>query len=173
MRTTNLVHDVTSTRGGAPPEKPLYKFTAEQVAALDATRAKLNFTPADRAAFKKRQRRTEALLQKMADSTPDECVQLDDEFWRDLRAENRIMSVRRGKTRPARLMAVVRPRSRGAGRPRAQATRSSAASGDSGDPEPPDVEPWRWASLDSWRAFVESVNSRDFEDQVARERWSR
>jgi hypothetical protein len=157
--TADLVQDDTSGGGWTPwtPEqratlKRVRAFTPEQrAAALEATRASI--TPEERAVFEERQRRTEALLLKMADSTPEECVQLDDEFWRDLRAENRIMAVRRAKTRPVRLVAVIRPRSRGAGRPRAQATRSSAASGDSGD-EPGDPEPlgdaWRWAHPRYW-----------------------
>jgi hypothetical protein len=37
--------------------------------------------------------------------------------------------------RAPRLVAIIRPRPRGAGKPRAQAARSSAASGDSGDPD--------------------------------------
>jgi hypothetical protein len=76
---------------------------------------------------------------------------------------------------PARARAGTgRARQRGAGRPKAQAARSSAASGDSGsdsDPPPPTVEPWRWASEASWRSFVASIERRDFEREVALERW--
>jgi hypothetical protein len=62
------------------------------------------------------------------------------------------------------------------GRPSAQASRSSAKSGDSGDdsdPEPPAAERWRWASEASWRSFVKSIASRDFEREIALERWPR
>jgi hypothetical protein len=72
--------------------------------------------------------------------------------------------------------ATRHPRPRGAGRPRAAATRSSAASGDSGDDAGDDSappEPWRWADPGSWRSFVASIQSRDFEREIARERWSR
>jgi hypothetical protein len=58
-------------------------------------------------------------------------------------------------------------------RPGARASRSSAQSGDSGDDpgsEPPAVEPWRWAYPGSWRAFVASVQSRDAEREIQRER---
>jgi hypothetical protein len=177
--TAELVQDVTSGGGWTPEQREMLErvraFTPEErAAALEATRATLNFT---RAVFERRQRKSEALLLRMADSTPEECVRLDDEFWRDLRAENRIMAVRRAKTGAVRLVAVIRPRSRGAGRPRAQAARSSAKSGDSGDDagdsEPPAVEPWRWASEASWLAFVESVQARDCEAEIGRERWSR
>jgi hypothetical protein len=54
----------------------------------------------------------------------------------------RIAAARHAKTRPVRLVGVIRPRPRGAGRPRAQAARSSVRSGDSGDGlDPPDLSP--------------------------------
>jgi hypothetical protein len=68
---------------------------------------------------------------------------------------------------------AVRRANVSSGRPRAQATRSSARSGDSPDPDGPG---WRWASEASWRAFVASVYSRDVERELERERlgwWSR
>jgi hypothetical protein len=62
------------------------------------------------------------------------------------------------------------------GERRSRSTRSSARSGDSGSDdgsEPPAADRWRWASPGSWRAFVESVQSRDFEAEIALERWTR
>ncbi|MGZ4172654.1 MAG: hypothetical protein ACXVRN_14930 [Solirubrobacteraceae bacterium] len=52
-----------------------------------------------------------------------------------------------GRAKAPRLVAPIRPRPRGVGRPKAQAARSSARSGDSGDsdPPPPAAERWRWA----------------------------
>jgi hypothetical protein len=73
---------------------------------------------------------------------------------------------------PRHRTAAARQRER-----RSKAGRSSSRSGDSGSDdggsEPPTVEPWRWASEASWRVFVASVKRRDFEDEVAIERWSR
>jgi hypothetical protein len=43
------------------------------------------------------------------------------------------------------------------------------------DPEPPIGPGWRWASDASWRNFVKSVHSRDFEHELHVERtggWS-
>ena len=71
---------------------------------------------------------------------------------------------------PKRRTAAARQRER-----RSRSGRSSARSGDSGsdsDPEPPAADRWRWASSESWRSFVESVGRRDFEAEVALERWN-
>jgi hypothetical protein len=74
---------------------------------------------------------------------------------------------------PAQL-APGRPRAR-ARENRPAATRrtsssSSTSSADPGDPEPPAGPGWRWASDASWRNFVKSITSRDFEHEVALER---
>jgi hypothetical protein len=76
---------------------------------------------------------------------------------------------------PKRRTAAARQRER-----RSRAGRSSARSGDSGsddsDSEPPAAERWRWASEASWRSFVASIRSRDFERELHLERmagWSR
>ena len=180
MRTTNLVQDVTRSTGGAPSEEPLYEFTPEQIEALEATRAKLNLTPEEREAFEERQRRLQAEIERWAAAeTLEESQRMADRWWIEHierpRAARRIAAARRAKTRPVRLVAVIRPRSRGAGRPRAAAARSSAASGDSGDDsdsEPPAAIRWRWASEASWQSFVASVESRDFEAELHRERMS-
>jgi hypothetical protein len=72
----------------------------------------------------------------------------------------------RRDTRCAARPRRVLPRRRGAGRPRAQAARSSAKSGDSGDDsgdsEPPAaIELWRWADPASWRDFLAARQSSD------------
>jgi hypothetical protein len=77
------------------------------------------------------------------------------------------------KSAPAQ-MAPGRPRAR-ARENRPAATRrtsssSSTSSADPGDPEPPAGPGWRWASDASWRNFVKSITSRDFEHEVALER---
>jgi hypothetical protein len=60
---------------------------------------------------------------------------------------------------------------------RSRAGRSSARSGDSGDdPAEPDPDGWRWRQPTGWGSFVASVQSRDFERELHRERmagWSR
>lgn len=58
--------------------------------------------------------------------------------------------VKRTLPRPAPVAQRTAPRSRGAGRPRAQASRSCAESGDSGEGGEPPAEPWRWASPTAW-----------------------
>jgi hypothetical protein len=61
-----------------------------------------------------------------------------------------------------------------AGRPKAQSSRSSARSGDSGDdPGPSDPADWHWSQPAGWGAFVASVQSRDFERELHRERMGR
>jgi hypothetical protein len=75
---------------------------------------------------------------------------------------------------PKHRTAVARQRER-----RSRSGRSSARSGDSGSDdgsEPPAADRWRWASDASWRSFVASIHSRDFERDVHLERmagWSR
>jgi hypothetical protein len=105
----------------------------------------IDFTPAERAEYERRQREYEKLIARLAATeTLEEQQRLADELcprfddW--VRGRNRIQAVRRTRTRPVAARAPRRT-SRPSRRPRAQATRSSAASGDSGvgdsDPEPP------------------------------------
>jgi hypothetical protein len=104
----------------------------------------LQLTKAERAAFEKRQAETEALLLRMADSTPEESDRLAGQFFYELRAGRRIATARRADARPA--TRSPRRTNGSSGRPRAQATRSSAASGDSGDSDLDDPAPgWHWA----------------------------
>jgi hypothetical protein len=125
-------------------------FTPEQAEALEATRAKLNFTPSEFAALKERQRKSEALLLKMADSTPEESDRLAGQFFYELRAGRRISMARRAKTRRSAVWAPRRT-TRSSARPRAQAARSSAKSGDSGDDDPAPLSrpegrvAWAWS----------------------------
>ena len=49
---------------------------------------------------------------------------------------------------------------------------SRAGPDDDADADAPAVEPWRWASNASWSSFVASIQARDFEREIARERWN-
>jgi hypothetical protein len=102
----------------------------------------IDFTPEDLAEIKRRQRESEKLIARLAATETLEqqqrlAAELCPRFDAWIGGRNRIMSVRRAATRPVRLVAVTRSRARGAGRPRAQTARSSAASGDSPDSDPP------------------------------------
>jgi hypothetical protein len=118
------------------------QFTAEEIEALEALRAK--FTPEELAEIERRQRESAKLKARLAATeTLEQQQQLADELcprfdaW--IRARNRIQST---PTRAPRFAAVIRPRPRGTGgRPRAQATRSSAKSGDSGEDSSDSDEP--------------------------------
>jgi hypothetical protein len=100
------------------------------------------------------------------------------EFKRKVRVYSLNPVVRRHAAQAGGAQVIAFPRHRTAAarqrERRSRSGRSSARSGDSGpdsDSEPPAAEHWRWASSDSWRSFVESVGQRDFEAEVARERW--
>jgi hypothetical protein len=141
---------------------------------MEVSTPTIEFSEAERRAFAKRQRKMQALLAQMADASPEEQRRLDDKFMRDVRAENRIAAVRYTKSRPSPARAPRRSNGPG-GKPRAQATRSSARSGDGPDADPGDPD-WHWRQPNGWLNLVRSVWTYDVEREIARERdcgWSR
>jgi hypothetical protein len=112
-------------------------FTPERrKAALEATRASI--TPEERTEIEIRQRQHEKLSNRLAatETLEEQQQQLADELYPRFDAWVRTRNqIKARLARAPRLVAIIRPRPRGAGKPRAQAARSSAASGDSGDPD--------------------------------------
>jgi hypothetical protein len=122
----------------------------------------IEFTAAEREEYERRQHEYEKLVARLAATeTLEQQEQLADELcprfdaW--IRGRNRIQAVRRTRTRPVAVRAPRRTNS-SSGRPRAQAARSSAASGDSPDGEPGEPEPAA--------APVRRLDLRDLHDRV-------
>jgi hypothetical protein len=85
------------------------ELTAAERQALEQTRRKLNFTEAERAEHAERQRRSEALFQRMARGGREERERLADGWWRENverpRAARRIQRARKevpAPTQPTR-----------------------------------------------------------------------
>lgn len=128
-----------------------------------------DFTPRQRAAFEERQRKTEALLLKMADSTPEESDRLAGLFFWELRAGRRISMARRAKTRPPGATVLAFPVRR-EGRPRERragsgSRTSSSDPGEDGEPAPPD---WHWSQPYGWQGYIRSIAPGSFEQQRQR-----
>lgn len=112
----------------------------------------IDLTPAERAAFEARERKAQALLLRMADSTPEESERLAGGFFHELRAARRIEAARRPRVvevvSPIRDTAcVAAPRER-------RVSSSSRTSGQ--DPGDDDPEPSPSRRLDS-HADLEAV----------------
>jgi hypothetical protein len=102
---------------------------------MKASSSTLQFTAAERARFDKRMRRSQALLAKMLDASEEECVRLDDEFMRSVRAENRINRTRDAKHLLTAATPKPRNRERRSARTRRTSSSSTTSSSDPGDPE--------------------------------------
>jgi hypothetical protein len=121
----------------------------------------IDFTAAERAEYERRQRQyAKVIAQLAATETLEQQEQLADElcprFDNWIAGRNRIQAVRRTRTCPVAVRAPRRTDG-SSGRPRAQAVRSSAKSGDSPD-EPGEPEP---AAAD-----VRRLDLRDLHDRV-------
>ena len=143
--------------------------------------ASLQFTKAELAQIKRRQRESAKLIARLAATETLEqqqqlanelCPRFDD--W--IRGRNRIQST---PTRRPRAVANITPRARarehrpaGSRRASSSSSTSSQDPGSDSDPEPPAVDLWqrRWASDTAWLNFVRSVQSRDFERELHLER---
>ena len=121
------------------------RLTRAEVGVLAGMCAKMT---QDRRSFEERQRKTEALLLRMADSTPEERERLAGEFFYRLRAGRRLQKVRRKAPTPPVQRVAARTQAAPRERRDSSSSRSSGQDpGESGD-EPPG-HPWR-SRRDPW-----------------------
>jgi hypothetical protein len=126
----------------------------------------IGFTEAERRAFEKRQRRTEALLQRMADSPPEESDRIAREFFHEIR------TTARRRAQESRVVAIITPRARHRERrpagTRRTASSSTTSSTDPGDPDPAASKPR--APWQIWRSDYELAGNAITPKR--RERWA-